>query len=188
MPSMFPTILEHMKATDTLPIDMVRILCEYISAIDAGDQPGPHMTNEDSLIDFVQENLERGPGDVPIPPWRLPMFTETDRTLILQQVMDEVADSSFKDLAKRQLDEDEDLVSTIGYAVPPPFDVEEICRMLSHIGNTEEAYLCGAFLRDHDDDGDDYAGQLDWAKRMGLINEDETAVTDRGREFISRFE
>lgn len=181
--SLYPIILEHAKATDTSPTDMLRILCEYVAKLDDAG----HIPHDEDLIDFVQENLERGPMDIPVPCWQLPMFTETDRTIILQAVMDEVSDCSIKDLAKDQLD-DEDLVSTIAYAIPSPFDAEEIARMLAHIGNTEEAYLSGAFLRDHDDDGDDYAGQLDWAKRMGLINEDETDVTDRGQEFISRFE
>lgn len=178
---------EHQQATDCTDDQMVRILCDYITKM---DEEG-HIPHEDYVIDFVQENLERGPMDIPVPYWRLPMFTPEDQNLIVTRVMEEISDCSMKDLAHNHL-EDEDLINCIGYAMPSPYEVNIMAELLQHMehgGCEDPDHQCasGDFLRAHDDDGDDYAGQLDFAKRMGLINEEETELTDRGREFVARF-
>lgn len=175
---------DHQLATDCTDDHMVGILCDFIEKMDNEDGPVGDYMNE--LTNYVVERLERGPMDIPVPNWRLPMFTEEDQELIVTRVMEEIADCSVKDLAHSQL-EGEDLVECIGYALPAAYEAEHMASMLQHLANEEDTYVSGEFLREHDDDGDDYAGQLDFAKRMGLINDDETELTERGVEFVSRF-
>lgn len=174
----------HQIATDCTDDHMVGILCKFIQKLDDdGQLQAPW---EQWLFEFVVDELERGPGDVPVPNWRLPMFTEEDQERIVTLVMEEIADCSVKDLAHDQL-EGEDLIECIGYALPDPYEAEHFAAMLQHLANEEEDYVNGEFLRLHDDDGDDYAGQLDYAKRMGLIDDGETKLTERGVEFVARF-
>lgn len=111
-----------------------------------------------------------------------PIFTNADRNTIVQVVMEEIQDC-VKDLAHQQI-ADEPLVELIGYACE---DSCEMASMLSKfIGTVDVEPVDGEFLRLHDDD-DNYAGQLEWAKRMKLLNACEDDVTDLGREFISRW-
>lgn len=175
MTDLLTQVLAHQQATDTNDRTMVRLLCEFISTQSKHEHS--------SLIDFLQESLERGPMDVPVPAWQLPLFTDEDRETIVQLVMDEIGDASIKDLAHQHL-EDEDLIECIGYAYPFE-DPEHLATMLQSI--IDEDYVNGEFLRFHDDDGDNLTGQVEFAKRMGLIDEAEEAVTERGREFIARF-
>lgn len=66
-------------------------------------------------------------------------------------------------------------------------DTENVWEHLQRIhSESDEAYITGEFLRLHDDDGDDYAGMLDWCKRFNLINETEDGLTDLGIEFMGR--
>lgn len=52
---------EHQEATDCSDDRMVEILCAYIEACDAGDQPLPHEDHVYSVIEFVVEQLEKAP-------------------------------------------------------------------------------------------------------------------------------
>lgn len=128
-----------------------------------------------AIDQFLADNSE--------PAWQLPLFTDEDRETIVQMVMDEIGDASIKDLAHQHL-EDEDLIECIGYAYPFE-DPEHLATMLQSI--IDEDYVNGEFLRFHDDDGDNLTGQVEFAKRMGLIDEAEEVVTERGLEFIARF-
>jgi hypothetical protein len=54
----------HQEATNTNDSTMLDLVCLWI------DDCGPDLIETDMLIDFVQDNLERGPGDVPDPAWQ----------------------------------------------------------------------------------------------------------------------
>lgn len=114
------------------------------------------------------------------PAWQLPKFTDQDREAIVSSLMDELADESLKDRAHAAL-ETMPLVEVIGYVFPD--DNEDLARMLDVMLTEDDGHINGEFLRLHNDDGDDYDTMLDFAKRMGLITDDENAVTDLGREF-----
>jgi len=118
--------------------------------------------------------------DVPIIPWLSPPFTDEDRSRMIQDVMSEIQDT-LKGVAEHMLDGYE-FLELVGYA--SPYDVDELVRMLQHLDNTEELYVTGEFLRESGEDEDDLPGQLDFAKRMGLINEEETELTELGKEFV----
>lgn len=182
MTSFFPTIQLHQAATDTPDREIIRILCDYITGL----EDDGHIPHDRHVIDFLQESLERGPMDIPIAPWRSPLFTDKERSSMLELTMEDIR-GSLKHYAEGILD-DAELVEVIGYACPDTeaYGLQEFVEMLCHLGSQEpeSAYIDGDFLRNHDDDGDDYAGQLDFAKRMGLIDETETKLTDRGIEFI----
>lgn len=114
--------------------------------------------------------------------WDDPRFTEEDRNLMVICVEEEIRDCT-KDLAFEQL-AGEDLVDLIAYADPDP---DGTAQTIEHLGNPEETYVNGEFLRGLPDDGDDYPNRLDYAKRMGLINDDETELTPLGREYVEKF-
>jgi len=193
MPSMLPTLREHMLATDTTPSEMLSILCDYIAAIDEGQQPGPHLTNAESLIDFVVESLERGPGDcgpglfpsaVTLARYD-PRFTEQDLQQMWEGALEEGNDLGRKEIAELVMD-GWDLTSCIAACtvINGEHRCDELAQILQRIDRRdEEDYITGEFLRLHDDDGDDYGLILDFAKRMGLINEDETEATELGKEY-----
>lgn len=165
----------HQEATDTNDSTMLNLVCQWI------DECGPDLIETDTLIDFVQENLERGPGDVPVPAWQHPMFTEQDREAIISSMMDELADESLKHRAHDAL-EHMSLAETIGYVFPD--DLEALVEMLQRIDNGgDEEYITGEFLRLHNDE-DDYDTMLDFCVRMKLLNEAEDTLTDLGREFM----
>lgn len=50
----------HQKATDCSDAELLAILCDYITRL--GDDG--HIPHDRHVIDFVQEKLERGPGDI----------------------------------------------------------------------------------------------------------------------------
>lgn len=166
----------HQLATGASDDRIITLLAQYIEKL---DEDG-HIPSDRNLFDFIVEELECPPGFAPEAYWELPMFSEEDKERIVSSMMDEVADESTKDRAHERL-EQIDLVETIGYALPGNYDMEFFVEMIQ--GIDREDYITGEFLRNHDDDGDDYAGQLEFAKRMGLIDEAEETVTDRGREF-----
>lgn len=171
-------IRDHQTATGCTDDRMVGILCDFIQKLDDdGQLEAPW---DQWLFEFVIENLERGPGDVPVPSWRTDPFTEQDRQVMRETSMAEVSDASMKDLAEQCLD-NESLIGCIGYACRG--DPQDLSRMLLNIDMTLEYPVDGEFLRSHDDDGEDYAGMLDFAKRMGLIDEEEKTVTPLGVEF-----
>lgn len=111
--------------------------------------------------------------------WNDPRFTKADRDLMLICVEEEISGST-RDLAVEQL-ENEPLIECIGYADLDPLETANVLRYLA-AGNPD--YVNGEFLRLNDNDGDDYSARLDYAKRMGLINEEETELTDLGREYL----
>lgn len=165
----------HQEATDTSDSTMLDLVCRWI------DECGPDLIETDTLIDFVQDNLERGPGDVPTPAWYHPMFTEQDREAIISSMMDELADESLRDRAHDAL-RDLPLAEVIGYVFPD--DLEALVEMLQRIDNGgDEEYITGEFLRNHNDE-DDYDTMLDFCVRMNLLNADEDTLTDLGREFM----
>lgn len=170
---------EHQAATHCSDDHMVGILCDFLEKLD--DDADLGCLWHETLFAYVADRLEKLPGEVTVPYWQLPMFTDEDRELIVERVMDEVGDTSIKDLAHEQLD-NEDLIETISYACGDP---EEMAQILDSLG-TQDDQVSGEFMRIHDEDGE-LAIYLDFAKRMGLINEGETEVTERGEEFRSRW-
>lgn len=166
----------HQEATATSDSTMLRLVCEWI------DSCGPDLIETDTLIDFVQENLERGPMDIPIDFWRSAIFTDEEKNQMVIMMEEEIRDS-LKHFAQDTLD-GEDEVSIIGYAADDP---EALAEMLQRIRNNgDEEHINGEFLRLHDDE-DGYPAMLDFATRTGLLGEDEETVTERGVEFIGRF-
>ena len=167
----------HQEATHTNDSTMLDLVCLWI------DECGPDLIETDTLIDFVQDNLKRGPGDVPEPAWQHSMFTEQDRETIISLMMDELANESLRHRAHGAL-EPMSLAETIGYAFPD--DLEALADMLQRIDNGgDEEYITGEFLRNHNDDEDDYDTMIDFCVRMNLLNAEEDTLTDLGREFIN---
>lgn len=168
----------HQAATDATDAQMLEILCDFMDTQFGGDNPSDTWNH---LWDHVVENLECPPGEVPasVEPWRLPMFTEGDRETMIMSIMDVI---NFRERAKDALDQS-DLIDAIGYACSQ--DAGDLAHMLIHI--QREGYVTGEFLRDHGEEEDEYPDMLDFAVRMGLLNDDETEVTERGTEFIERW-
>ena len=168
-------IHEHQKATDTTDTQMLDIVCAFLDTLGKFDRR--------ALEDYVVENLSRLPGDMSsTTPWDDTRFTDADRNLMVICVEEEIRDST-KDLAFEQL-EKEPMVELIGYADPDP---DGTVFAIQHLCNPEETRVDGEFLRSLPEDGDDYPRALDYAKRMGLINEAENEVTPLGMEFIGRW-
>lgn len=176
MTSLLDHIRLHQQATDATDAQILSLLCDFIRKMDSED--GPVGDYESAVIYFLQDNLARGPGDIPVPAWQLPMFSDEDREAIVSSMMDELADESLKDRAHDAL-EHLSLVETIGYVFPD--NTEELVSMLQSI--EKEDYVNGEFLRTHDEDYE-YSALLDFAVRMGLLTKDEETVTDLGRQFI----
>lgn len=165
------------KATLTIPkesiFDIAKVLMVYAF----------HNVEQQAVQEFAREVLGiKEPTEEPhVPAWQLPMFTDQDREAIVASMMDEVADESVKDRAHDAL-EHLSLAETIAYVFPD--DLEPLVEMLQRIDNkSDEEHITGEFLREHDD-GDDYDTMLDFAVRMSLLNDDETELTDLGREFV----
>ncbi len=172
---------EHQVATDCSDERMLNILCSWI------DNCGPDLIETNTLMSFVVENLERPPGDMfpdKTPCWQLPMFTDKDREAMVSTWRDKLLDEDPRDWARAEL-EGLDLIDTIASIFPD--DEEALVDVLRYLDpQQEDSFVSGEFLRENDDD-DDYPSLLDFAKRMGLIDEQETEITDRGREFMERF-
>lgn len=174
MTSLLDHVRLHQEATDATDAQLLSLLCAYITGL--GNDG--HIPHDRYLVDFLQDNLARGPGDIPVPAWQLPIFTDEDREAIVSSIMDELADESLKDRAHDALDH-LSLVETIGYVFPD--NTDELVSMLESI--EKEDYVNGEFLRAHDEDYE-YSALLDFAVRMGLLTKDEETVTDLGRQFI----
>lgn len=114
-----------------------------------------------------------------------PRFSEQDQQQMFEGALEEGSDLGRKEIAQLVLDS-WDLVSCIAACsvINGEHTCEPLAEMLQRIDNQEdEAYITGQFFREHDDE-DGYPAMLDFAKRMGLINEDETTITDLGREYM----
>jgi len=114
-----------------------------------------------------------------------PRFTEQDQQSMFEAALDEGSDLSRKEIAQLVMDS-WDLCSCVAACtiIAGEHSCEDLARMLQHFANEEETYVNGEFLRLNDDDGDNYAALLDFAKRMKLINDDETELTELGREYM----
>lgn len=136
---------------------------EVIASLALFDQPGP--TNDMPRYD--------------------PRFNEIDQQSMWEGALEEAGDLSTKDIAQLVMDS-WDLVSCIAACtvIDGEHSCEPLAEMLQRIDNKgEEEYITGEFLREHDD-GDGYPALLDFAKRMGLIDEAEENITDLGREYM----
>lgn len=176
----------HQEATDCTDSQMLDLVCGFFEQTFGGDYP---TETWDGLIDYVQENLERGPGDVlPRLPRYDPRFTDADKQLMWLAALDEAADLKVKEIAELVMDS-WDMSSCVAACtvIAGEHSCEPLAEMLQRIDNKgEEEYITGEFLREHDD-GDGYPELLDYAKRMGLINVDETELTELGREYMGCF-
>lgn len=111
-----------------------------------------------------------------------PRFTDEDKSRIIECIMDEIRDC-LKDSAIEQA-EKEPLIELISYADGDP---ELTANVLQSMSLTDGPKVNGEFLRVHDDDDENYAETLDFAKRMKLITEDEETVTELGTEYMGRW-
>lgn len=98
-------------------------------------------------------------------------------------LMEEEIRGSLSDIALEKLMQG-DVIELLSYACPDPSGYADTLQRIH--SESDEAYITGEFLRLHDDDGDDYAGMLDWCKRFNLINEAEDELTEHGVEFMGR--
>lgn len=169
------------KATLTIPkesiFDIAKVLMVYAF----------HNVEQQAVQAFAQEIMSTVIDPVAVHNAAVndPRFTEQDKQAIFEYFLQEAGDMSIKDMASILMD-GADLVDCVTGACPVEFDPEDVARMLEHIGNSEEDYINGEFLRDHDDDGDNYAGMLDWSKCMKLVDDGENELTELGREFVGQ--
>ena len=56
---------DHQRAINCSDERLIEVLCEYIEACDAGDQPLPHEDNVYSATLFVMDKLTEGPIHAP---------------------------------------------------------------------------------------------------------------------------
>lgn len=114
-----------------------------------------------------------------------PRFTEQDQQQMWEGALEEAVDLSTKEIAQLVMD-GWDLCSCVAACsvIDGHHICEDLARMLDHLRNPEETYVNGEFLRLNDNDGDNYAGLLDFAKRMKLINDEETELTELGVEYV----
>lgn len=179
-------VLAHQAATDTPDAVMIRILCDFIEKL---DNEG-HLPHEGGLEEYLVERLERLPGDLfdehrAVMPRYDPRFTEADQQLMFEGALEEGGDLSVKEVAQLVMDT-WDLTSCIAACtvIDGEHRCEELAQILQRLDQPAgEDYVNGEFLRLHDDDGDNYAGLLDFAKRMKLITEDENDCTELGKEY-----
>lgn len=180
--TIFEIVQEHAKATDSTDRDMVLVLCGFIETLSKHDQR--------ALPDFMVDSLSRLPGDFGELAEGLPRyddrFTELDKQNMWEGALDEGSDLDRKEIAELVLDS-WDIVSCIAACtvIRGEHKCEELAHVLQHLsGKLETGHVNGEFLRAHDDDGDGYAELLDFAKRMGLIDETENELTDIGTEYM----
>jgi hypothetical protein len=181
-------VLAHQAATDTPDSVMIRILCDFIEKLDDEGHPPAEV----SLEDYLVERLERVPGDLfdehrSAMPRYDPRFNEQDQQLMFEGALEEGSDLGRKEIAQLVMDS-WDLTSCIAACtiINGEHRCEELAQILQRLDQPAgEDYVNGEFLRMHDDDGDDYGLILDFAKRMGLINEEETECTELGKEYYA---
>lgn len=175
MTKLFDTIREHQAATDATDARIIELLCDYIEQLDEdGDLPPDW---NDKLMDQVTSELAVFPGDRPTPLWRSELFTEEEQNRMVEMMMEEVCDSA-KDHAHDMLN-GEELIELIGYADNDP---EDTCRVLLHWGNAIELEELKANMGAV---GVDIEDHVKYALRFALL--DERGVTERGREYMSRW-
>ncbi len=170
----------HQAATDCSDSKMLDILCGWVQDFTDHDPDERRY-----VIDYVVNELQQGPprqgeliADIEtIRAYDLPMFTDEDKKTIFTMVEDELSSESIKDRVWDYIETMETL-ECICYACE---DTQAMADMLIHID--QEPTVTGEFLRLHDDE-DNYPTMIDFAVRMGLLNDEETGVTDLGREFI----
>lgn len=164
-----------LKATLTIPkesiFDIAKVLMVYAF----------HNIEQQAVQEFAREIISTVIDPVPC---HDPRFNEQDLQSMWEGALEEAGDLSTKEIAELVMDS-WDLVSCI--AACTVIDGNHVCEplaeMLQHLANEGEDYVNGEFLRLHDD-GDGYPALLDFAKRMGLIDEAEENITDLGREYM----
>lgn len=138
-------------------------------------------------------DLRIAPVRTHINPINDPRFTEQDREYIWHTALDEACDMSTKDVAEILLDGYE-LVDCVVELLDED-DREELASLLERVMSNDDEYCTVAYMREHEDDLKsqgvphehiDINRLFDFAKRMKLTNEDETEVTELGREFIAQ--
>lgn len=168
------TLKLHQEATDTSDKEMLDLVTQFLEDEFGGPYPTEVLSR---LVDFVQENLERAPGDRPTPLWRSELFTVDEQNRMVEMMIEEVRDSA-KDHAHDMLN-GEELLELIGYA---DYDPEDTCRVLFNWNNEVELQELAANMGAAGVNMDDH---VDFAMRMGLL--DDNGVTDLGREYMERW-
>lgn len=176
MTSIREQIREHQVATDTSDSTMLDIFCSFFEETFGGEHP---TKTYDLFVDHMVSALEQLPGDISMPIWRSPLFTDEEQDLMVNEKKDEISDC-LKDVAIEQLDR-EDFLDLMGYVI----DIEEMVELLDHIGDQDDQ-VTGQFLRYHADHIGDLE-VLSQARRFKLINEEETEITDLGHQFVERY-
>lgn len=166
------------KASLSIPresaVQVAKVLLNYASRVD----PVSVMKMAQEIVD-TKDDVEKV-----APFYLLPMFTDQDRNALISHLMDELCDENLKDRATRHA-EGLTLVETIARVFPN--DAEALAEMLQRIQNGDgELHIDGEFLREHDD-GDGYDTMLNYAVRVGLLNKEETLLTDTGKAFVAEF-
>lgn len=167
-----------LKASMTIPrnavVQIVEVLIRNAFAVD----PEAVMRMAQEIVDTKDDVEEVAPF------YLLPMFTDQDREAIMSSLMDELRDEDLRDRATHHA-AGLSLVETIAHVFPD--DVGALAEMLQRIQNgDDELHIDGEFLREHND-GDDYDTMLDYAVRVGLLNGEETLLTDTGKAFVAEY-
>ena len=170
-------LIDHQLATDCTDGQMVEILCSFLESLD--DQGELSHTWSERLGEFVASQLERGPT---LPTIADERFTHADRIKIKREAERQVFDCQLE--IAQDLIGESDMLTLISWASKDP---ELLANILMSMRIELGPKVNGDFLRAHDDDGDEYALHLDFAKRMGLIDEAEENVTPLGVEFMQRY-
>lgn len=168
------TLKLHQEATDTSDKEMLDLVTQFLEEEFGGPYPTEVLSR---LVDFVQENLERAPGDRPTPLWRSELFTVDEQNRMVEMMIEEVRDSA-KAHAHDMLN-GEELIELIGYVDNDP---EDTCRVLLHWGNAVELEELKANMGAA---GVDIEDHVKYALRFALL--DERGVTERGREYMNRW-
>lgn len=172
---------QHQKATDCSDDRMVSILCDFIQKLDDdGTLEAPWY---EWLLEFVVDNLELGPGDIPLPDWQNPeLFTDEERETMMEVTMEEVTDCK-KEIARDMLD-NEELVQLILYVDD---DIEVTCELLLEIaiGSRTMAEL---EIARNPNEVNPFNKALDFIKRFKLVESDDVSnrLTELGEEYFNR--
>lgn len=175
MSNLYQQLLAHQAAADSKHRHLVEVLCGFLEQLDEdGDLPPDW---HDKLMDHITSELTVLPGDRPTPLWRSELFTEEEQDRMVEMMIEEVRDSA-KGYAHDMLN-GEELIELIGYADNDP---EDTCRVLLHWGNAIELEELKASMGAG---GVDIEDHVKYALRFALL--DERGVTERGREYMSRW-
>jgi len=165
------TLKLHQEATDTSDKEMLDLVTQFLEDEFGGPYPTEVLSR---LVDFVQENLERAPGDRPTPLWRSELFTVDEQNRMVEMMIEEVQDSA-KEYAHEELN-DADLVELIGYSDEDP---EKTCVVLENWGSEVEL---AKLRREFTTEGVDLDDVVKFAERMQLLVMG--LVTPLGREYM----